>query len=409
MPVRRTKRRFDLRGTHTWVWPFGGVNSVTHYGPVYAEDVVYLGESPKDWRYRIANGQPATSLLDGFKHEVESPGHMQYHLKGEKSIFLGYTKSYVGVSPNALSFDFGEPGYTASPEAEAQAASNVLSSYRNAVQSFAGLNFAAEFAEVVSMFTNPIRGMFGRTVAFAVKVGGLKTIRRARDYASALGETWLGYKFGVEPLAHDLVQAIIASDEFTTRLGMKLAKPISGFGSSDVTLGYSEPAPLAYATQRLREGESSQVRYKGKVALKYDASSFARMGGFALPDVIPAVWEAIPFSFLVDYFTNVGDVLYRASSASASPWLTYMNRGVRNTRYVQGEPFRFLESSPDIVEGYFSGSASGGTFRLSKTRVSRSQVGELPPVTLQFGLPNLKQIVNLGALIAAINGSKPDP
>lgn len=409
MPVRRTKRQFDLQGTHKWEWPYGGVNSVTKNEPVYVEDVVYLGESPKDWRTRIANGLSATSLLDGFKHNVESAGNMQYELQGLKWIFNGYVKSYNGVSPNVLGFSsFGDPGILASEEAEHKAASQVLSSYRNAVQSFAGLNFAAELTDVISMFTNPVRGLFGRTVDFARKVGGLKNIRRSRDYAAALGETWLGYKFGVEPLANDLAQAIIASDQFTTRLGMELAVKIGGSGSSDVTLGYSEPAPLAYATQRLREGESSEVRYKGKVALKYDASSFARMGGFALPDVIPAVWEAIPFSFLVDYFTNVGDVLYRASSASASPWVTYLDRGTKNTRYLQGEPFRFIDTAPDIVDGYFKGSASGGTFRLSKTRVSRSSVGELPPVTLRFSLPSLRQVVNLGALTAAINGSKPD-
>lgn len=410
MPVRRTKRQFDLQGTHKWEWPYGGVDSVTENGPVYVEDVVYLGESPKDWRTRIANGLSATSLLDGFKHNVESAGNMQYDLQGLKWIFTGYVKSYNGVSPNALGFSsFGDPGILASSEAEEKAASQVLSSYRNAVQSFAGLNFAAELTDVISMFTNPVRGLFGRTVDLAHKVGGLKNIRRSRDYAAALGETWLGYKFGVEPLANDLAQAIIASDQFTTRLGMKLAVKIGGSGSSDVTLGYSEPAPLAYATQRLREGESSEVRYKGKVALKYDASSFARMGGFALPDVIPAVWEAIPFSFLVDYFTNVGDVLYRASSASASPWVTYLDRGTKNTRYLQGEPFRFIDTAQDIVDGYFKGSASGGTFRLSKTRVSRSSVGELPPVTLRFSLPSLRQVVNLGALTAAINGSKPGP
>lgn len=408
MPVRRTKRQFDLPGTLKWVWPYGGVDSESTNAPVYAEDVVYLGDSPKDWRARIANGLSATSLLDGFRHDVELPGNLQYYLQGIKGIFVGYVKSYGGVSPNALGFGFGDPGLSASSEAEHQAASQVLSSYRNAVQSFAGLNFAAEFADVISMFTNPVRGLFGHTVDFAHKVGGLKNIRRGRDYAAALGETWLGYKFGVEPLANDLVQAIIASDEFTTRLGMELAKKISGSGSSDVTFGYSEYTPLAYASQRVREGESSEVRYKGKVALRYDASSFARMGGFALPDVIPAVWEAIPFSFLVDYFTNVGDVLYRASSASASPWVTYLDRGTKNTRYIQGEPFRFADTHQDITDGYFRGSASGGTFRLSKTRVSRSTAGELPPVTLRFNLPNLRQIVNLGALTAAINGSKPD-
>lgn len=408
MPVRRTKRRFDLTGTQKWVWPFGGVNSVTNNEPVYAEDVVYLGESPKDWRSCMARGQSATSPLDGFKHNVDSPGNLQYHLQGNLGIYQGYVKGYVGVSPNALGFGFGDPGISASSEAEAQAASAVLASYRTAVQSFAGLDFAAEFADVVAMFTNPVRGLFGRTVELAHKVGGLKSIRRVSDYAAALGETWLGYKFGVEPLANDLVQAVIASDEFTNRIGMKIAESISGSGRSDVTVDYLETTPLPYASQRMRIGESSEVRYKGKVALKYDASSLARMGGFALPDIIPATWEGLPFSFLFGYFSNVADVLYRASSASASPWVTYLDRGTKNTRYIQGEPFRFADSHPDIASGYFSGFATGGTFRLSKTRVSRSQVGELPPVTLRFSLPSLRQVVNLGALAAAINGSKPD-
>jgi hypothetical protein len=31
--------------------------------------------------------------------------------------------------------------------------------------------------------------------------------------------------------------------------------------------------------------------------------------GFRWEDFIPTVWELIPYSFLVDYFTNIGDVL----------------------------------------------------------------------------------------------------
>jgi hypothetical protein len=90
----------------------------------------------------------------------------------------------------------------------------------------------------------------------------------------------------------------------------------------------------------LSETTSSCV-IKGTVALKLGFGMPAFQAGSTIPDFIPTLWELMPWSFLIDYFSNVGKCLNtRAfSQLVTTNWMcqsvkTIQNTKVRNAFYV---------------------------------------------------------------------------
>lgn len=147
------------------------------------------------------------------------------------------------------------------------------------------------------------------------------------------------------------------------------------------------------------------VRYYGAVKLRLGSfqTSLAEESGFQVRDFVPALWEWIPYSFLVDYFTNVGDLLESASiSKSDIAWMgrVWRNTSVRNGSSQTVKPINSLPwpSSGHIqIIGY---SPSRVTWR-RKAFGRAPYTGSLVP-SLQFEIPGFagsKKWLNIAALL----------
>jgi len=374
---------------------------------------VYLGDSPPDWRFAIREGRDASSEMIGKKWE-HSHTPLYYRHYGLKGPVWGHDWVAHGAAHPQLD-DVIAPGLIPQSRAQNIAAGAILNDYKDAVQTFGGLNFAAEAVETISLFTNPLKGMLNKTIGYARYVGSVKkyALRAPTTYADKIGKAWLAYKFGIEPLANDLASAAFAANQLITgKLAERNTVTIRGKGLSveNFDLGYSKvtDAYAPYAEQELWATLSSEVRYKGKVRpLVSVPVDWASIVGVELSDIVPAIWEAIPFSFLIDYFTNCSEVLSRVSYGNATPYLSYVTCGVRNTMEVAGRDYKFRTNHPDVVDGYVDGVCAGGSFFTRCVEVHRSSGVELPPVTLNFEVPGRSQVLNVAALVAAVRNSKP--
>lgn len=375
---------------------------------------VTYGANIRDYKQVIAEGGSATTQLSGFRY-TSSAGIASYvkSMKPTSPYYRtqGCTSRVETTGQNRASLDWTLASKIASPIAEEQAASSVLRSYIEATHAWRGGNFLAEFAETVKTLRRPLDGIHQHTWDLIRKVTSMKRLfrRSPSDYGRMLGNTWLSWAFGVRPLLSDVASAETAIMEMGSGLNNHDRLPIRGSGLENAFMfiyvnGATPDMDSAVHDSYLRT--NSSVRYKGAcIARPPGSSQLLSHFGFEPEDIAPAVWEAIPWSFMVDYFVNVGEKIESLRWATAN--LAWLQRTVRNTTVRGWTNIRAPQGPSADVN--FNIVASGGAAWCACTWVSRQP--SVPPYpSWKFKIPNsLGQWINIAALAAGIRASKPTP
>jgi len=401
-PLTRTTRRViplswqwqDSQGRHN-----NGVVTATTI------DQVSLGASSKNWRKVISLGGNAGSILSGTRQKYSGM------CGGGLSVTTAVTPPLVTVFSGAAQGVSAKPSPSSASQADAdnKARSKLLSSYINATNSWRGGNFLAEVGETIHMLRHPIVSLFGHTEHFVQGVHKLRGIKSPSEYRKKLGNIWLAYSFGWKPLFEDIRDA--------NKALAKLAAdpphdsfPISGRGHSDGILAHSifewggPPGMVGDYNAETYLLSKSDVRYYGAIIGKpASLSTVADTFGVSPYDVVPAVWEAVPWSFLVDYFVNVQEVLDSMRYCGAS--LGWLMCGVRNI--TKKTTFLTGLHAPLPANTFESVSVSPEVWTI--TDVTRVPVNSLPYPSFHFKMPGIGSLkwVNISALISQISASKP--
>jgi hypothetical protein len=142
-----------------------------------------------------------------------------------------------------------------------------------------------------------------------------------------------------------------------------------------------------------------QCRYIGEVRCTIDNPFLMRAEvlGFSTNDWLPTIWELIPYSFLVDYFSNIGDVI----SAWSFPQGRYAwhCRTVRSIAYRDILASRLASTNPNPTL-YVLDYESGPDLMVWAERTAVERSGDflgLPSVTLEIPGSSLKWL-NIAAL-----------
>lgn len=365
-----------------------------------------------DWKGRILLHENATTSLIGVKRDLSvEPGYARVDM--DLTVFNPFGSIYKFRNSGRL---IGFPGgtdwlvpfvYFSYPSASSRALAKFLNNARNALRTFSGGVFIGEIRETARAIRRPADAFRkGLSTYLSTVKKRAKGLRGAHPIGKMAAGTWLEYMFGWVPLMHDIDDGMKALAELTYRPEYQR---IQGVATEELLQLLSTEQYIfsgnIFSNVTRRIVETGEERYYGEVRVRcpeYPLNALASNSfGVGLDDFIPTVWELIPYSFLVDYFLNIGDILNAVSFPTANlTWCAHTTRGT--SRYEMAGSYDERTTRNSMGAAYKDGYANPGRFVFETTRVHRVPVlrSELGVPSLQFQL-NLgaKRIANIGALL----------
>jgi hypothetical protein len=238
-----------------------------------------------------------------------------------------------------------------------------------------------------------------------------------------VADTYLEYVFGLAPLISDAEKAAEALARFNYEgdptNNPKLRERAVGRGSesyvvpdSFTMVGGPKTSKL-YTNNIIRQKTEMRVQYIVGLSTAARAdfgsiSHFAALGGFTVAKIPAAAWEAVPFSWVVDYFSNVQGVLDSVGTDTSS--VKWINKTTIRLDTYEIVAQVNVKASANLVAayGYRVESLVGqelGSWKVQKTTMDRTVPSTLGwpsfEVSLPIGDEHLgKKLANLMAVAA---------
>jgi hypothetical protein len=381
----------------------------------------------KDFKTKIALGQQAGSAFTANKIDIlllnsgsfsssfknTGPNNPIYRDEGR------FYEPFIGTSKFVV--DSHVAGLSAS-----SADSDALIQTRSAVKAqqyhISGPTFLGEFREVVQMFRHPAAGILKGIDRYLATVGksrrGLKSgtplKKRIKIISDAAAESWLELVFGLNPLIADCkgIAEAVARYKLDDIYRHTEAR---GFGKHAVGQDHvgNGVAGLSGGL-RIVDSKRSEIRVIYTVGIKANMASEAFSGaekiknlsGFNLQEFIPTCWNLCPWTFLVDYFSNIGGVLEADSVDTSSVSWICKTIVTETVGLVTATPYSLYNPLTDDNLG-FSGTPSivQSTFKT----VTRTLPGSLAFPEIRFHLDGTPtHLVNeLALLMTRAHGFRP--
>lgn len=367
------------------------------------------GEAVPNWRQKIQNGENATSNLTAEWCSLVDERPIYCHQRIKWSSTLTFDQDIEG---NAMVYHTNLPtwqNFTSS--ADSQASAKFLRQVREAETKLQGLIFLGELRETLRMLRRPAVGLQDLISSYLTKAKAFSRgngRRRVRDFNKALSQLWLEHSFGWAPLLADIADARKAYNSLFERErevkisvgGKDFKRFVNAYGTSAIP--YHCPSWYYIATSDTTD-QTEIVRIRGVVrslAVTTARDRFARFG-FSPKEFIPTAWELLPWSFLVDYFANIGELLESSVTDTASViWnskTTVRQIDVFRTGYVPkvtvGQAVLAYDSRP-------------GHIHIRRRTVSRGTIAGVSLPTLTFRLPSSPvKLTNMLSLLGIANSS----
>jgi hypothetical protein len=284
---------------------------------------------------------------------------------------------------------------------------------------FQGLVFLGELRETLHLLRNPVKSLHNLADGF---LGTLRKRKRAspKTWVKDASSVWLEQAFGWKPLLNDIENAVTAWQRLTepnqshrVTAGAKKTFDRSGELSNYEKVGasWTPNSSGIYCTNIwCKLMETHTVRYRGAVRAQVEAPTWkdATLFGFSPLEFVPAAWELLPWSFLVDYFTNIGDIL--DASVTSTRDITYVDKAVirmteKYRHFVTNKFYLTFGSGWSLRSHSDSSVRKHGLSRKEVTRTKGSGIS-VPDFQFNFSLSD-GQLGNCAALLAQANSLFP--
>lgn len=358
-----------------------------------------------NYRQFVKNHLNATTPMTGTRERF-SCGSSSFYRICERPFVVPYgiyAQKTTGALPR-LGKPEGFTGIASQTVADARAMENFVSSARRAQQALQGGVLAGELLKTIRLITDPavaLRKAFDTYLNDLRKCRGTVPKGHKRKF---LRDRWLEARFGWLPLCSDIRGAMRALGEDQT-LKPEFYK-ITGEGRDQ----FEAPLdPIFYngisgtsCFQNVTHSEEWSVRYSGEMRSNVDKPSaqYKELVGVDGPEWLPTIWELIPYSFVADYFLNIGNVLeaLALSMRASFAWKSVTTRSVltRKTADHYGQAVVAFDDANDLHQQW---GAAPGASEWEITSVNRGpHFGPvIPPLRFHLPTSGLKWL-NLAAL-----------
>lgn len=174
-----------------------------------------------------------------------------------------------------------------------------------------GLVNLKELDQTIGMLRRPLSSVWTLLSRMA-KARKRRLGKTAASAAKATANTWLEYRYGWMPLILDIKSIMAAAEKIkqgqprfsVSRSGAKAPERKVSVAATKTNLSGMTRA-MCTLTSVINVKVSSGVIYRYKD--DSDSSRVFRMLGLRIQSIPTALWEIIPYSFVVDWFLGVGD------------------------------------------------------------------------------------------------------
>ena len=220
------------------------------------------------------------------------------------------------------------------------------------------------------------------------------TWRTQREWARIVSDSWLEFSFGLRPLLGDIEDAGSAFRKAINR-PKSVKFGFRGIARSNVeTTMYRGGYGWNYSAYDCwhKHWKTATSQYIGAARPSFETDAYMGQFGLFPLEFVPALYELAPWSFILDYFGNIGSVL-AAWATSNRVKFDWVQHTTRNFAYSHA----WME--PNVRVYNVSGSSS--TVERYKKVMSRTKLVEVPvpDIALKWKF-NAHKALNIASLLA---------
>lgn len=360
-----------------------------------------IGTDLPSYRRYLALAEPATNALSRIDRTITTLGDMDWKVTRRVAASPPYP---AAVSIESVS---GPPEISVAPQIDSTAFSSkctgkILDRLREHRQKFSSGVFIGELRETLQMIRKPAKTL--RESLDSYLTSARKSRRRAKSRRLAeqsISDSYLEYAYGWAPLTHDIADGYNAylkliNEPITT---YRIRASVSGKLANSV-----DPVLQIYGASMpgMRSVRDTQkVKVHCVIGLTETRSHLLSntLGLDPFENFLPDVYNLLPWTFLIDYFTNLGSVLEQScTSVQGVKWgsKTTVTSSYRDIYITPLYPTMSPQAGNFIS---FSGSGVHNQY-LTRT-ITRADLRaiDLRASNFTFRFPGIRQSFNIAALI----------
>lgn len=235
--------------------------------------------------------------------------------------------------------------------------------------------------ESMNMAVNMLRRL--TSAARAIRHGNihrassiLGTDLHKRPRGGTMSERWLEYAYGWSPLLGDLYNILDKGFGDLQFEVLSRKKQINEFDQKPFFDGGG--SPWLYVVGSLFEHQEVSCKIKCKIP----NTAVQPISDWGLDNPLELAWEALPYSFVIDWFIPIGDYLAQAGAFASSVQITEMSVTRKLRRDWVGTTTAVTD--PDLTKGYKSRPTAFQKSYKRKTRSNSIRSRPLPSFSNPF-------------------------